>query len=286
MHMVKVRRFKVRVRKKGLKQSVSPKRFGNTRVRRTRLKKNLAKRIAWAFGKFVILAAVFGIGYLGYFFFIKSDRFTVKEYVIQGNHFAQRHEIINVLEENSPMNIFFVKFLDLEEKLGAINWIEKVTINSEIPDTLILHVTERKPVALGIFEKEVHLLDRRGVLIDTMIPDYSDFQLPVLNGLGDPVSEDYAVRLQQGLEVARLLDDPDINLREEISEIDISIGHNVRLLKGYENTEILLGKGDFREKLIRYKNLKHHIDSKFSRLNYIDLRFNRRVIIHPSPESG
>jgi hypothetical protein len=60
----------------------------------------------------------------------------------------------------------------------------------------------------------------------------------------------------------------------------------VLLLKNGENTKIYLGKSAYREKLLRYKNLKSHIDSKYSKIDYIDLRFNRRVIIHPSIESG
>jgi len=274
------------IKKKTVSRRINPRRAGNKQVKRSRRRRNLAQNVNRVLGKIFVLAVLLGVFYLGYLFFLKSERFMVKEVIVTGNQHARTDEIKNIAEAQKPMNVFLVRFSDLKERIKSLNWIESLAISSEIPDTLVIRVKEKIPIALGVYEDEIYLLDRYGTRIDKFIPDFFSFHLPLINGLGDSEDTNYFVRMRQGLEVAKLLVDPEIQLLEEISEIDISAAHNVRLLKEPKNTEIFLGQTAFREKLLRYKNLKNYIESNYLEIDYIDLRFNRRVIIHPSIESG
>ena len=238
--MVK-KKYRVKINKKDPSQRVSPRRAGNQRVKRSRMRRNLTQKIGWVLGKVFLLAAVFGVFYLGYLFFLQSKCFTIKEYVITGNQYARTHEIRKIAEAEGPMNVFLIKFSDLEEKLKTLKWIDRISIKSEIPDILVIRVKEKIPIALGVYKNELYLIDNRGERIDQFIPDYASFHLPVINGLGDSEDAHYRTRMLQGLEVARLLMDPEIQLLEDISEIDISASHNILLLQEREK-QVLLAK--------------------------------------------
>lgn len=218
---------------------------------------------------------------LGYNLFFKSDHFRVKNFEIKGNHYASAPEILSIVEEQSPMNIFLIIFSDLREKLKKIKWIERVSFESEIPDTLIIQVKERTPVALIVMKGDLYLIDKEGVLIDRFLPDYALFHLPIINGVGDISADDYKIRLNRGLEVARLLSYGKINLLNEISEIDISRIDDVYLISTHQGTEIFLGRGNFREKLLNYKNLRKKIYSENPNIAYIDLRIKDKITVHP-----
>jgi hypothetical protein len=56
-------------------------------------------------------------------------------------------------------------------------------LRRSLPSTVEVVIAERTPIGVGRMNGEMYLIDERGVAIDAYGPQYSDFDLPIVDGL-------------------------------------------------------------------------------------------------------
>mgnify|MGYP000907584038 FL=1 len=156
---------------------------------------------------------------------------------------------------------------EVRRRIQKLRWVRMVTLERHWPDTLFIHLEERKPFALWQHQKILHLVDLEGAVIPTA--DFSPFMhLPLITG------EKAAPHLPQLLEA--LSHFPDLKKRV-ISAAwvgnrrwDAYLDNKVVLMLPEENAE------DALERFMKYE--KTHRLTQTARKR-IDLRIPKRIII-------
>ncbi len=105
------------------------------------------------------------------------------------------------------------------------------------------------------FHGQLYLVDASGVIIDSFGPKYSDFDLPIVDGLmrsgpGGTDVNPLGIQLVQRL-FAELVERPDLFAR--ISQVDVSDSRNAVVLLEGEPAALRLGDNHFLEAFRRYE---------------------------------
>jgi cell division protein FtsQ len=104
----------------------------------------------------------------------------VKNIEIIGNQRFSRDQILEMAQLDARTNLLALRPSAVELTLEAHPWIASVELERRWPNHLVLHLTERRPLALVQLE-ELYYTDRNGSLFKPTPDDPHDF--PVITGL-------------------------------------------------------------------------------------------------------
>jgi hypothetical protein len=186
---------------------------------------------------------------------------------------------------------------DLEamtRRLEADPWIRWAKVERELPDRLVVHVVEHQPSAF-LAAGDLYLVDELGVPF-ALAPADLALTLPVISGI-DPdrltdarESPVIAQELASALNIFRIWGGADLSHRYPVGELRLQPGGAVTLvLEGKATgtaTEIVLGRGPFREKLFRVEWILEHLRSVGSTAEYILLDLGDELASTGSPYAG
>ena len=254
---------------------------------RIKRKKSILKNRFFWFGiLFLVLAG--GIFYLVCF----APFFQIKGINISGCQKVQTQELENAIKGQIVKNIAFFNtqsiFLVNSGKIAAeiiknFPQIEKISLQKDLLNKLVVSVEERKPVALLCQGEKYFLIDERGVAYEeTSEADYQGPKIKsqiLLSEIKLGQTSVAADLMSQILKInSKLRDDLKIALQEFdiVSEQRL----NVKTADGWEIYFNL--KGDMDWQIVELKTvLENKIPPKnWRNLNYIDLRFDR-VFVSP-----
>ena len=173
-------------------------------------------------------------------------------------------------------------------RLLTSGWVKDATLRRLLPSTIEVMVEERTPVGLGRFAGRLYLIDEVGTVIDEHGPAFSEFDLPIIDGLetspGPDVEVDGArVQLAARL-IAELEARPDLAAR--VSQIDARDSYDAVVLLSDDPTLIHLGHERFVERLQAYLELAPALHARVPDIDYVDLRFEHRIYVRPVKADG
>lgn len=215
-----------------------------------------------------------------------SDLFTVNKIVVKGTRQYDKAEIIHLTGLEKAMKIYKVKEKDVSATLDAVPWIEKARCVKKWWGSVVIEITERKPVAF-VHIGEIVLVDRSGLVLP--VEAGSEYNLPLVYGISvaRKSSENVYVdstdmkRLNRFVESLNSIDGQWL---ETISQVDMKNPNMVRChLKG--STFSVALPYDVDEKKMR--NLKYLIGAMEHEKNSecIDLRYNNIAFVSMSEEN-
>jgi cell division septal protein FtsQ len=135
----------------------------------------------------IILGIVKGFGLIGRKLFSSNPRFEIQHLVISGDGKLTEDRIREYTGLSEGMNLFDVKFEDIEKNLSDVTIVESVYLERKLPHTLIVKVKERLPVAriTGVrSQKYPFVVDRYGYVLP---PRQSAVSLPLIKGLDSDI---------------------------------------------------------------------------------------------------
>jgi len=137
---------------------------------RPEVKKDMLRDFGSGFLKtFLVIAALFAIGAGIYKLgekVLTSEDCIVKTFVVEGNHTVNKEEIIKRGGLTANMSIYLLKMDKIRDGILAHPDIEKVTVEREVPDKVIIRVKEREPmVVLRSASGKTVPLDRNGYVL-------------------------------------------------------------------------------------------------------------------------
>ena len=162
------------------------------------------------------------------FLFLRSPYFSVRNYIITGANRVPHDEIIARCSQKSS-NIFDFDLDKAEKTIQSSPWIKQVRCARKLPNTIMIDIVERIPVAFAPVDGKIWLVDADGrvlqeddgVLSDLIAltgiqgvlapgqflgPEY-EWGLKIIAGLG-PVSRSKVIELNiEGEECTLILDD-------------------------------------------------------------------------------
>lgn len=256
-------------------------------VRRGPLPKKTANRLKYVALAVLAAGVVFTVAYSVYRYGAHSWRFRVESsenIEISGNQNVTRAQVMEIMGGDIGRNVFFVPLDDRKKQLEEIPWVESATVMRLLPDHLRIEVKERTPVAFVQMGSKVSLIDRSGVVMDLPPHSGGKYSFPVIVGAGEaePLST-RAARMKLYNALIRDLDSDGSNYSKDLSEVDLTDPDDVKVTVADPAGAVLLhlGSSNFLE---RYKIYIAHAAEwrqQFQKLESVDLRFDRQVIVNP-----
>jgi cell division protein FtsQ len=230
----------------------------------------------------VVLVAIAG---LGIHYGRASARFRLEssdQILITGTDNVSRDQVLEVFGQDISRNLLAIPLSERKAQLERIPWVESATVMRLLPDSLRVNLRERKPVAVVQLGSRIALADRTGVVMD--MPPGAKYSFPVIVGLeeAEPPSK-RAASLHIYMSLIEELDSGGANYSQGVDEVDLSDPEDVRIIVTDNEGSVLLhlGSSHFLE---RYKLYIAHLQEwrqQFHKLDSVDLRYNRQVVLNP-----
>ena len=261
-------------------------------VRRGSLPKKAAIRLKWAVAVLtglLVLAIAAGTAYR---YGEHSWRFRIEssdDIEITGIHSVTHSQIMEVLGGDIGRNIFFVPLAQRKTQLEQIPWIESASVMRFVPNRLKVEIHERTPVAFARIGPRISLIDAGGTLMELPASSKKKYSFPVILGMnpGEPLSTRNA-RMKIYNDLIHQLDSSGAHYSQDLNEVDLSDADDVKVSMGDPAGTVLvhLGSSNF---LDRYKIYVTHVREwrqQFAKLESVDLRYDRQIIVNPDLRSG
>jgi cell division protein FtsQ len=201
-----------------------------------------------------------------------SEGLKVKSVEVRGNRFLSEGEIRELLGPADGANILGLDIDDLKRRLRASPWLDDASVRRTLPDTLLVEVREREPLALAEVDR-LYLMDAAGDLIDLYGSRTAAYDLPIvrgLAGLGEDERRDRAAR------VAALLRDLG-ELQAEVSEITVEPSGDLSVVLRRGGEILRLGAPPYKRGVAAFLGMRRELVERCPRAEYFDLRFRGRI---------
>jgi cell division protein FtsQ len=264
-------------------------RRAHTKPARRRGPWQAVRRIA-RIGLLVVLGA-YG-AYRGSEAVMQARMLEVDRIVVQGNVRMPNGEVLAVLDGLRGENIVWTDLEAWRRRLLASPWVREAAFRRRLPSTVEVTVSERVPMAIARLDRNLYLVDERGVVIDTFGPQYADLDLPIVDGLiiapveagegvpdGSPATDEARADLAARV-IASLRPAPDLARR--LSQLDVSDRYNVSLILAGDPAVIHVGHERFLPRLQSYVALAAALRERVSDIEHVDLRFEDRIYVRPA----
>ena len=224
----------------------------------------------------VALAAFFLPSVLSSAGFLQVTTITVR-----GRQQVSLGEVLALIGSLRGQNILMADLETHRQHLMASAWVKTATLRRVLPSTIEVSVEERDPVGLARVGGRLYLIDGDGTVIDEYGPQFAEVNLPIIDGVSpgtDGAIDEIRAQLVSSL-VAALEAVPELSSR--ISQINVEDPYDAVVLLNDGPTLIHLGHEQFTERLWEYLELAPALRAHVADIDYVDLRFDRRVFIRP-----
>ncbi len=112
-----------------------------------------------------------------------SMGFRVKEVMVSGRQQTDRGTLIRALNVSRGAPILAFDINAAKARLEKLPWVRGSTIERMLPDTILISIVEREPLALWQKDGKLHLIDAEGeVILSDGIEHYADLLVVVGEG--------------------------------------------------------------------------------------------------------
>jgi len=243
--------------------------------------------IPWikAIAVIVVLGGLLLAGSSLYKHIIQMPETQLSEIIISGARHSSQDDIRGIVKACCPECLLLADLEKIRESVETLPWISEVLIRRRLPDTLIVEVTERKPMAVAGVDNKLYLVDREGIILDPFSTQQELLAKPVVRGLKHQLREDSEeynlIRMQTYLRALEEFQSATRDYSEAISEIDVTDPENVSIIPRGDPIVIYLGDKSFRdryESFLSRKQLYYQIKKQYGTLQYIDISFDKQII--------
>jgi len=258
------------------------------RFRRAHVKPSQKRRLRWLrpVVAYAVVLAVLGFGcYRVSIAAAQAHVLQVQRIVVHGNERLSKGEVMAVLSGLRGESLVWTDLDAWRRRLLASPWVGDAALRRSLPSTVEVVISERQPVGIGRINGDMYLVDDRGVIIDQYGPQYTDLDLPIVDGLSasphdsptmtDETRADLAARV-----IAAIKTNPAIARR--LSQIDVSDPHNAKVILSGDQAVIHLGDDQFLPRLESYLQLAAALRERVAEIDYVDARFEDRIYVRPA----
>lgn len=222
--------------------------------------------LAFRLPQLAALAIGEGVGKLG---------FTLRHVETRGNHRVSTQAIYDIAFSQQSSAMPLVDLDGTRERLMRLSWVREARVSRRLPDTLVVEVIERVPVAVWQQQGRFSLIDAEGVVLEpvgAVMPD-------MVRLIGPDANRHYAA-LNALLEAAP-------RLRPMVTDATWIGGRRWDLhFQGGETLSLPEGEAEARRAIERFAQLDQR-DSLLGRgFARIDMRDPRRAYVRISREPG
>ena len=246
----------------------------------------IARLVSWRMARWGLAVVV--VGYAGYratVLVVDASGLQVRRIVVHGNARLSSGEVQAIVDGLRGSSILTADLSNYRRRLKESPWVADVALRRVLPSTVEVFVSERTPIGLCRLGNTLYLVDAGGTLIDEFGPEYSEFDLPIIDGLvtspgsGQPTIDDgraeLAARVIESLSARK-------DIAQRVSQIDVRDAHDAVVMLEDDAALLHLGDEKFLERLQSYVDLAPALREQVSEIDYVDLRFGERVYVRPA----
>ncbi len=112
-----------------------------------------------------------------------SMGFKVQEVMVSGRQQTDREVLIKTLNVSRGAPILAFDILEAKKRIEALPWVRASTVERMLPDTILVSIVEREPLAIWQQDNRLHLIDAEGrVILSDHLEAYADLLVVVGNG--------------------------------------------------------------------------------------------------------
>lgn len=210
--------------------------------------------------------------------FINSVYFTVGNVVVEGNKYLAKEEVYRIAGIPEYINIFRLNISEIQSRLTSDLRVASVEVSRQLPATIVIAVTERKPIAYLSSNYGFVEVDKQGIVL-AVHKNIKQSHVPMITGyragnayVGDRIENSQTAK--QLLLFLSLLDEAAIN---QLSEVNI----NGDRLTAYTTNTVNIRLGGFErldEKAKVLGNILAEVHQKKLNVDYIDLTYSSPYI--------
>ena len=195
--------------------------------------------------------------------------------IVEGHKRTDKKTILNALKVGKGQDMNTISLTEARQSLLNLPWIKKAEIERHLPDTLIIRITEKTPIALWQNNQNYQPLDETGHPIqdDKLLP--TDLILVV----GSDAPEN-TLSLLSALEQV-----PTLNTLVRSAVRIEKRRWNLHLMDPENGLKMMLPEKDFDKALKRFVTQNQKEDLLKKNIEAIDLRLPDRIILHPKKSS-
>ncbi len=109
----------------------------------------------------------------------------VKTVLIEGGQNTPEPRVRAILGVKPGDSLFGFSVSEARARVQTLSWIQNAAIERRLPDTVVVHLTERRPFAIWQFQKKFVLIDRNGdEVTDQQVTAFAN--LPLVSGADAP----------------------------------------------------------------------------------------------------
>ena len=217
----------------------------------------------------------------------RADVLRIDTVTVEGARRLSPGEVAGLVAPLRGENLLAADLEAGREGLLASGWVRGAELRRVLPSAVHVRLDEREPVGLGRIGSRLYLVDETGHVMDEHGPRFADLDLPLIDGLsgGAPVSDADARRAALA---ARLLADVAAHggLADRVSQVDVADPRDAVVLLNGDPARIHLGERDFAARLRTYLDVAPALREAVPDIDYVDVRFDRRVYVGPAAGPG
>jgi cell division protein FtsQ len=225
---------------------------------------------------FIVLAGFFFGLTKGYLYLINCDDFAVKKIELSCRRDFVGRDIRALLDSSRFGNLLLLDIGTLQDRIEAHRWVREARLRKVFPSSLRVEITEREPAALLKVGGSYLMIDEEGVGLEKLA-SREDAELPLL--IDHSIFQD---RYREKISLAwRCLSALEPEQRKTVDTLDLSASHCVGVFLQGLTTRFILGDERFSERLSFILSYLSELERRNGPLDYVDLRFDDRVIFRP-----
>jgi cell division septal protein FtsQ len=260
------------------------KRFRRAHVKPARKGKVGARHVWLVFKIITILGLALYGGWRGTALVLGAPALQVSRISVRGNERLSNGEVLALVDGLRGRNILTVDLDEWQQRLLASSWVERAHVRRVLPSRVDIRVHERRAIGIGRLASSLYLIDASGVVIDEYGLNYSELELPIIDGLAArPPAATSAVDEARARLAARVIAALDTrpDLARRMSLIDVSDAHDAVVMLEGDTAMLRLGEEDFVDRIQAYLDLAPALRERVAEIDYVDLRFDERLYVRP-----
>ena len=246
----------------------------------------LMRFVSWRIARWgLALIVVAYAGYRATSLVVHASGLQVRKIVVHGNARISSGEVQAIVDGLRGSSILTADLASYRRRLKESPWVADVALRRVLPSTVEVFVSERTPIGLCRLGSTLYLIDAGGTLIDEFGPQYSEFDLPIIDGLvSGPGSGQPSIDERRAELAARVIDSLSArkDIAQRVSQIDVRDAHDAVVILQDDGALLHLGDEKFLERLQSYVDLAPALRERVSEIDYVDLRFGERVYVRPA----
>lgn len=200
--------------------------------------------------------------------------FRINDIVFSGSKQLSESELKTLAEIRAGENILQLSAKKTSMKLMESPWIKAVSVRKDFQGRVLVNIHEASPFAILDIKGKTFLIDDKGKKLEEMKNNPVPF-LPIIYS-----DERNNNNFAEALALAKVIKDRNIATERGRVEILANVRGPEDISVVVDGVLIKIGQGGYEQKLGRLFSLEEEV-KKIPAVDYIDLRFENRVIVKP-----